>query len=77
MEKLLRLSLILSLISLVIPQLFPEDFRFSRPAAPEKNSLTFSINVGLVVLPITVLDKSGWFVSGLQEENFEILEDGE
>jgi Ca-activated chloride channel family protein len=77
MEKLLRLSLILSLISLSAMQLFPEDFRSRRPAAPDKNSITFSVNVGLVVLPTTVLDKSGRFVSGLEEENFEILEDGE
>jgi Ca-activated chloride channel family protein len=77
MEKLLRLSLILPLLSLIATQLLPEDFRSSRPAAPEKNSITFSINVGLVVLPITVLDKSGRFVSGLEEKNFEIMEDGE
>ena len=73
----MRLGLILSLLSLATAQMLPQEFRSSRPAAPEKNSLTFSINVGLVVLPITVLDKSGRFVSGLLEKNFEIMEDGE
>jgi hypothetical protein len=74
MEKLSRLSLILSMFSLATAQMLPQEFRSSRPAALEKNSLTFSINVGLVVLPITALEKSGRSVSGLAEKNFEVLE---
>lgn len=77
MHKLLRLSLVLSLLFLTTVQVLPQEFRLSKPAIPEKNSLTFSINVGLVELPITVVDKSGRFVSGLEEKNFEVLEDGQ
>ena len=40
------------------------------PAQP-----TISVNVNLVVLHVTVRDKKGDFVPGLQRENFRVLED--
>jgi len=36
---------------------------------------TISVNVDEVLLPITVLDRKGRFVPGLQEKNFRIFED--
>ena len=35
-----------------------------------------SLDLNLVVLPVTVLDRSGGFVSGLREQDFQVYEDG-
>jgi Ca-activated chloride channel homolog len=42
------------------------------PKAP----FTYSINAGLVLLPVTIFDKSGRAVLGLEKKDFEIYEDG-
>ena len=77
LEKLLRISCILILILVCSTKIFSQGDAFaSREQQPGKDSLTFSINVGLVVLPVTVLDKSGRFVSELEEKNFTVYEDG-
>ncbi len=41
-----------------------------------ERNLTISVNVDLVVLQVTVRDKKGGFVSGLQEGAFHVFEDG-
>lgn len=35
-----------------------------------------SLDLNLVALPVTVLDRSGGFVSGLREQDFQVYEDG-
>ena len=40
------------------------------------SSFQISVDLNLVVLPVTVRDRSGAFASGLAKENFEIYEDG-
>jgi Ca-activated chloride channel homolog len=42
----------------------------------EDKRYTFSVDVQLVQLPVSVLDKDGHPVSGLQKDNFEVFEDG-
>lgn len=44
--------------------------------SPQQNEGSFSVDVNLVMLRATVLDKKGGFVSGLQIDNFQVLEDG-
>jgi VWFA-related protein len=60
------LFLLLSLYGLVQPA----------PARGEKRPDTFSVDVDLVVLSVTVLNNKGNPVSGLQKENFQVYEDG-
>ncbi|HEY4088733.1 MAG TPA: VWA domain-containing protein [Bryobacteraceae bacterium] len=40
------------------------------------SSFQISVDLNLVVLPVTVRDRNGAFASGLTKENFEIYEDG-
>src|SRR5690242_16081832 len=55
---------------------------FVLPAAAQKQPsqadkpYTLSVDVDLVVFNVTVLDKKGRLVPGLDEKNFEIYEDG-
>jgi len=49
---------------------------FAAQVLSQSDSLTFSIDVGLVVIPVTVLDRSGRSVSGLEQQDFMIYEDG-
>jgi Ca-activated chloride channel homolog len=41
---------------------------------PQSSPYTMKKNVDMVRLPITIVDKSGNFVAGLQEDNFRVLE---
>jgi Ca-activated chloride channel homolog len=43
---------------------------------PPASSATISVDVNLVLLHVTVRDKTGGFVSGLDKENFQVFEDG-
>jgi hypothetical protein len=43
---------------------------------PPPENPTISVDVNLVVLHATVLDRKGGFVSGLQKEGFHVYEDG-
>jgi VWFA-related protein len=43
---------------------------------PQPENATISVDVNLVVLHATVLDRKGGFVSGLRKEDFHVYEDG-
>lgn len=74
--NLLRAALISSLILLFSARILPQTDNFAPRGQSGKSAPTFSINVGLVVLPVAVLDKAGHPVSGLDEKDFTIYEDG-
>ena len=44
--------------------------------AEQGQSYKFSVRVGLVVLPVTVLDRRGDSVPGLEQQNFQVFENG-
>ncbi len=51
--------------------------RQSTPASPETSDLPlYSTAVSMVILPVTVLDARGGFVTGLQEPAFQVFESG-
>ncbi|HVW07191.1 MAG TPA: VWA domain-containing protein [Bryobacteraceae bacterium] len=45
------------------------------PEPPDKN-FQISVDLNLVVLPVTVRDRNGGFASGLTKDNFDVYEDG-
>jgi Ca-activated chloride channel homolog len=46
------------------------------PQSPSSEDPTFSVGTRLVVLPVSVLDKSGKLVTDLQQKSFKIFENG-
>jgi VWFA-related protein len=46
------------------------------PQQPSRKGYTIGVNVDLIVVHTTVLDKNGHFVGGLKKENFKLFEDG-
>lgn len=74
MKNVLAMAIILPLLAAYGR---PQGDAFTSRGKPEPNSsITFSVDVGLVVLPVSVKDKSGKSVAGLEQGNFEIYEDG-
>jgi Ca-activated chloride channel homolog len=67
-----RAPLILTLLALIVVVTRP--WAYGQTEQPPGDS-TISVNVDLVVLQATVLDKKGGFVSGLDKENFRVFED--
>jgi Ca-activated chloride channel homolog len=49
---------------------------FAQDAGHQDKNYAVSVDVQLVQLPVSVLDKEGHPVNGLRKENFEIFEDG-
>ena len=48
----------------------------ARPTDERTDAYQISLNVDLVVLPVTVRDRQGGFASGLREQDFQVYEDG-
>jgi Ca-activated chloride channel family protein len=69
---------VFSLALFLISRLLPANARESRPGTPgeQEQPYTYSVNVGLVVLPVSVTDRHGDVISGLKAKNFEVFEDG-
>jgi Ca-activated chloride channel homolog len=65
-----------ALIALASTQVLSQNDKAANDKQPGQKPFTLSIKVGLVVLPVTVLDKSENFVTGLQEKDFTVYEDG-
>ena len=61
---------LLPAVSPALPQLTAD------PESAPGDRYKISVNVRLVVLPVTVMDRRGEFVPGLSEQNFQIIDDG-
>ncbi len=48
----------------------------SKPSQNQQKGFRIGVNVDLVVVHTTVLDKNGKFVSGLKQDSFKVFEDG-
>jgi Ca-activated chloride channel family protein len=76
MDRWIKAGLFLTAAALISVQLFPQNRPSVKEKPPENRPFTISVKVGLVLLPVTVFDRSGEFVSGLQEKDFAVYEDG-
>jgi Ca-activated chloride channel homolog len=69
-----------ALAALTLLPVFCEGLGAQKPEAgiPEQDKdFTLSLDVQLVALNVTVLDRKGSFVPGLTKENFQVLENGQ
>lgn len=64
------------ILSLVVAPGHPQGDSFASKGRPEATAVTFAVNAGLVVLPVSVKDKSGKSIAGLEQGNFTVFEDG-
>jgi Ca-activated chloride channel homolog len=69
-------TLVVLISVLVSTQVLPQSNKSAKDMPPDQKPITFSIKVGLVALPVAVLDKSDGFVPGLEEKDFTVYEDG-
>jgi Ca-activated chloride channel homolog len=70
----------LALAALTWLPVFCEGLRAQKPEArlpAQDKNFTLSLDVQLVALNVTVLDRKGSFVPGLTKENFQVFENGE
>jgi Ca-activated chloride channel family protein len=67
-----RLASIALLVLLVLPSAHSDAFQ----DPVQENPFQISVNLNLVVLPVTVRDARGGFATDLSEQNFEVYEDG-
>jgi len=71
--RLWRIAALAALISLMCISIPRQGDSFDPPSPDEYR---ISVNVGLVVLPVTVTDGKGKAVSGLDKESFQVFDDG-
>ena len=67
--------LIVAILGLLIS---PAEFALPQQVNPSArpSDYTISVNVGLVVLPVIVTNKKGVAISGLEKDNFQVLDNG-
>jgi len=70
LPRLAALAILISLTSFPIPE---QGHPSGQPGSDEYR---ISVDVGLVVLPVVVIDRNGKAVSGLGESSFHVFEDG-
>jgi Ca-activated chloride channel homolog len=71
-----RIGVAITLIILVATQVLPQSGKADKDTPPGEKPFILKVRTELVVLPVTVLDKSGGFVTGLKENDFTVYEDG-
>ncbi len=69
------IELTLLLMALFAIQLLSQNNKSEQDSQAENNPVTFTVKVGLVVLPVTVFDKLGGFAAGLEKQDFTVYED--
>ena len=67
---------VLAVLVLLAPSSLASPQESSRPQRGPKSDYTISVKVNEVVLHATVLDRKGVLVSGLNQEQFQVYEDG-
>ena len=70
-----RLTCLMVLMAVAVPAVVPAVVPAQEPK-PQDKSYTFSVDVLLVQLPVSVLDKNGDPVPDLGREHFQVFEDG-
>src|SRR6476620_812008 len=71
----MRIFLVLTLIAVLALSMGGQQPAQPPPAAPG-TGVTFSTNSNLVVVDVTVRDKTGKVIEGLKQSDFSIFEDG-
>jgi Ca-activated chloride channel homolog len=70
-----KIGVAFALIVLVAASVLPQSGKTAKNEPPEEKPFTLTVKTELVVLPVTVIDKSGGFVTGLKEADFTVYED--
>ena len=71
----LGVTIVLAGIVLIVPGALPKFPLRQRPISRDPGAYQISVDVDLVVLPITVRDRQGQHVSDLEEGDFQVYED--
>jgi Ca-activated chloride channel homolog len=76
MKRWPQIGIAFILMVLVSTHVLPQSNKSAKDNPTEQKPITFSVKVGLVALPVAVFDKSGAFVTKLEEKDFTVYEDG-